>query len=159
MTVSRIRQGEVHTRGDQIDDSLDPPDHDVDAANLADTLDYFASQFAKITGEDEWEDPPAETIKALAARPPPHVIQDEGSDLPQRGRLNFVGVGVTASDDAGNDATLVNVVGGGGALPPPDQVGQVILSLDGVTFETRQPITTEAGWLVNDEGHLLVVGC
>lgn len=42
-----------------------------------------------------------------------HVIQDEGLDLTQRTNLNFVGDGVTASDDAGNDATVVTIAGGG----------------------------------------------
>lgn len=66
MTVSRTRQEEVHTRGAAIDDTLDPPDHDVNAADLADTLDFALSQLVKITGETKWEDPPAATIKALA---------------------------------------------------------------------------------------------
>lgn len=40
----------------------------------------------------------------------------------------------------------------------PDQVGQIIYSVDGATFTVEQPLTSDAGWLVNDEGHLLVVG-
>lgn len=50
-------------------------------------------------------------------------------------------------------------VGVGAGLPPATDVGQVLFSVDGSTFTVRQPITTEEGWLVNDEGHLLVVGC
>lgn len=41
-----------------------------------------------------------------------HTIQDEGGDLPTRGHLNFAGAGVIASDDAGNDASLVTIPGG-----------------------------------------------
>lgn len=38
-----------------------------------------------------------------------HTIQEEGSNLPQRTNLNFVGSGVTATDDSGNDATVVTI--------------------------------------------------
>jgi hypothetical protein len=38
-----------------------------------------------------------------------HIIQDEGVSLTQRSRLNFVGSGVSATDDAGNDATVVTI--------------------------------------------------
>jgi hypothetical protein len=42
-----------------------------------------------------------------------HTIQDEGSDLTQRTKLNFVGSGVTVTDDSGNDATKVTITSGG----------------------------------------------
>jgi hypothetical protein len=38
-----------------------------------------------------------------------HTIQDEGTPLTQRTNLNFVGDGVTASDDAGNNATVITI--------------------------------------------------
>ncbi len=38
-----------------------------------------------------------------------HVIQEEGTPLTARANLNFVGGGVTATDDAGNDATVVTI--------------------------------------------------
>lgn len=84
-------------------------------------------------------------------------VQDEGVDLPRRQNLNFVGDDVTAADDPGNDATKVTIAAA--AFPPANDIGQVLLSVDGATFEVRLPITSEAGWLVNDDGHLLVVGC
>lgn len=43
-----------------------------------------------------------------------HVIQEEGASLTMRTKLNFIGTGVLASDDAANDATLVTITGGGG---------------------------------------------
>jgi hypothetical protein len=67
VTVSRTRQESVHTRGSQIDDSRDPPDHDVSAEDLADTLDFYASQFRKITGKANWETAPAKTIEEIVA--------------------------------------------------------------------------------------------
>lgn len=44
-----------------------------------------------------------------------HTIQDEGTPLTTRANLNFVGAGVTVTDDAGNDATVVTIAGGSGA--------------------------------------------
>jgi hypothetical protein len=41
-----------------------------------------------------------------------HVIQDEGTPLTHRSNLNFVGAGVTATDDFGNDRTIVTISGG-----------------------------------------------
>lgn len=38
-----------------------------------------------------------------------HTIQEEGSDLTQRTNLNFIGAAVTATDNAGNDATDVTI--------------------------------------------------
>lgn len=68
MSVSRTRQEEVHTRGSGIGDALAPSDHDANAVDLADTLDYFASQFADILGETNWYDAPDKTIAVLAAQ-------------------------------------------------------------------------------------------
>jgi hypothetical protein len=47
-----------------------------------------------------------------------HGIRDEGIDLPQRGKIDFVGAGVTATDDAAGDRTVVTIAasGGGGAV-------------------------------------------
>jgi hypothetical protein len=44
-----------------------------------------------------------------------HTIQDEGVDLTQRTKLNFVGAGVTVTDDSGNDATVVTISTSSGA--------------------------------------------
>lgn len=44
-----------------------------------------------------------------------HTIQDEGTPLTQRTNLNFVGAGVTVTDDAGNDATVVTISTSAGA--------------------------------------------
>lgn len=44
-----------------------------------------------------------------------HTIQDEGTALAARGSLDFVGAGVTATDDAANNRTVVTIPGGGGS--------------------------------------------
>jgi hypothetical protein len=46
-----------------------------------------------------------------------HTIQEEGSGLTARANLNFVGAGVTATDDSGNNATKVTVTPTGASLP------------------------------------------
>lgn len=38
-----------------------------------------------------------------------HTIEDEGTPLTQRTKLNFVGTGVTVTDDSGDDATVVTI--------------------------------------------------
>lgn len=38
-----------------------------------------------------------------------HTIQEEGSNLTARTNLNFIGAGITAADDSGNDATTVTL--------------------------------------------------
>jgi len=43
------------------------------------------------------------------------------------------------------------------ALPAASQVGQVLHSADGLTFAAETPLTSCEGWLVNDEGALLVI--
>jgi len=43
-----------------------------------------------------------------------HVIQDEGVDMPQRAKLNFVGAGVTVTNEVGG--TQVDIPGGGHAI-------------------------------------------
>lgn len=45
-----------------------------------------------------------------------HVIKDEGVTLPKQPNLNFVGAGVTATDDPVNSATKVTIPSGGTAL-------------------------------------------
>ena len=46
---------------------------------------------------------------ASGATGPAHLIQDEGVALTQRATINFVGAGVTATDDAANTRTLVTI--------------------------------------------------
>lgn len=42
------------------------------------------------------------------------AIEDEGTELSRRTTINFVGAGVTATDDAVNGKTIVTIPGGGG---------------------------------------------
>ena len=52
-----------------------------------------------------------------------HVIQDEGSDMTQRTNLNFVGAGVSVSDDLANDRTTITIPGAsGGGLSAKTEV-------------------------------------
>lgn len=42
------------------------------------------------------------------------TVQDEGSPLPARTKLNFAGAGVTATDDSANSRTTITISGGSG---------------------------------------------
>jgi len=44
-----------------------------------------------------------------------HTIQDEGTPLTSRANLNFVGTGVTVTDDSGTNSTVVTITSGGGS--------------------------------------------
>lgn len=64
-----------------------------------------------------------------------HTIEDEGTPLTTRSKLNFVGAGVTVTDDSGDDATVVTILGGGSDVPLPgtvtytgDQITEIALS-------------------------------
>ena len=51
------------------------------------------------------------TLPAIVTGPAGHLIQDEGSDLAQQNRLNFVGGGVAAVNDPANSRTTVRIPG------------------------------------------------
>lgn len=63
-----------------------------------------------------------------------HVIQNDGTPLPQRTNLNIIGAGATAEDDAGNNTTKITIPGGGGGgglsdfFSASDSAGQTILA-------------------------------
>lgn len=67
-----------------------------------------------------------------------HVVQDEGTPLAQRANLNFVGAGVTATDDAGNDATVVTIPGGAGIGGSSGSTNNAIIRADGTGGATVQ---------------------
>jgi len=70
-----------------------------------------------------------------------HTIEDEGTPLTQRTKLNFVGAGVTVTDDAGDDATVVTVTGGGDVVGPASAVDSNFAAFD-----------TTTGKLIKDSG-------
>ena len=47
--------------------------------------------------------------------------------------------------------------GGTGNLPTPVNIGQVLFAKSATEFTVEQPLTTAQGWLVNEEGTLLIV--
>lgn len=49
---------------------------------------------------------------------------------------------------------------GSGSTSPeniPTQIGQILYSIDGTSFTVQLPLTGPGGWLINDDGILLVV--
>jgi hypothetical protein len=71
-----------------------------------------------------------------------HTIRNEGVDLPARTYLDFVGIGVVASDDSVNDTTTVTISGAGGG-------GDVYL--DQVNTFTRKNIFTSTNSLLDSD--------
>lgn len=71
----------------------------------------------KVEGLDEFES----RLKTVEVTPQgawggTHTIQDEGISKTFRSNLDFVGAGVTVTDDPANNATKVTIPGGGGAV-------------------------------------------
>jgi uncharacterized protein DUF4082 len=58
----------------------------------------------------------------VAQTSPGHAIQDEGTALTTRSALNFVGAGVTATDDSANARTVVTI---GGSTAPSRQTATI----------------------------------
>ena len=49
--------------------------------------------------------------------------------------------------------------GGSATLPTPTAEGQILIAVTSTTFSVAQPLTSlEDGWLINDDGLLLVGG-
>lgn len=60
----------------------------------------------------------AENVRAQTASVAPVIktrIQDEGTSLPVRSKLNFTGAGVSCTDSAANDRTNCDIPGGSGS--------------------------------------------
>lgn len=71
-----------------------------------------------------------------------HTIEDEGTPLTQRTKLNFVGAGVTVTDDSGDDATVVTInAGSGDVVGPASAVNNRFAAFD-----------TTTGKLIKDSG-------
>jgi hypothetical protein len=68
MGVTRLRQDHIWTEGSAISDALDPTDHDANAVDLSDTIDYLASQLADITGKSAWETAPDLSLATINAK-------------------------------------------------------------------------------------------
>ena len=87
------------------------------------------------------------TINAAATGVSGHVIQDGGSNLAQRANLNFVGAGVSATDDLGNDATVITIPGSGApALVIVDVTANKTLAAS--DFDTIQHVNATSGNIV-----------
>jgi len=61
-----------------------------------------------------------------------HVIEDEGTPLTNRAALNFIGAGVTATDNAGTDATDVTIPVSPNSVNFTDRIPLVMETPEGV---------------------------
>jgi len=80
-----------------------------------------------------------------------HTIEDEGTPLTARTNLNFAGSGVTATDDAGNDATKITITSGGGSgdvVAPATNTDSYIPQWNGANSKTlKDGLAVPAGGL------------
>jgi len=77
-----------------------------------------------------------------------HQIQDEGSPLTDRTELNFVGAGVTGSDDG--EKTVITIPGGGGEW---SKIGEFTVS----SAQATMPVTFTASQAPSTYAKLLVI--
>lgn len=80
------------------------------------------------------------------------VLDDTGVDPSALGEIRRNGSDIKAFDGTG-----VFNLRQTGTVPSPGGIGHVLLSLDGVNFTSECPLIGD-GWLVNENGFLLVVG-
>ena len=64
--------------------------------------------------------------------------------------------GIGAFNPRNQDVTLDDVLAN--QITPADCIGQVLYSIDGLTFSVSLPVSTKNGWLVNNCGLLLIQG-
>lgn len=85
-----------------------------------------------------------------------HIIQEEGTPLAARSKLNFVGSTVTATDDAANDRTLITITGSN-VIVQPDPPSVTGLSEGTIWVDEDSDVAPEAdiGHEIQDEGTLL----
>ncbi len=98
---------------------------DLDGARVGDFMEYAesaapstpASGFVRIYAKSDgnfYQKDDAGTETSLATTGSAHVIEEETTPLTQRANLSFQGAGVVATDDAGNNRTVVTIAGGSG---------------------------------------------
>jgi hypothetical protein len=91
----------------------------------------------------------------------PSVVETVNTLNEQIGNRDYTGPHLTDGQTiTASLQALSSAVGSGGITPT--QVGQTIWSVDGLTFTRQLPLTSvsldRGGWLLNDQGYMLVVG-
>ena len=128
---------------------MSPPNHDANAVDLADTLDYLASQIADITGNVAWETAPALSLAAIDGK----TFLDE--KLALRRVWSLTDVSVPASQNyvlmtAANIPSIVKATGG-------STKGLITAQHDG-TFGTTHSLAEVSGNTnINPKNLLMVV--
>lgn len=78
-----------------------------------------------------------------------HVIEDEGTPLTQRTKLNFVGAGVTVTDDSGDDASVVTIDFSNRMLGVAfsDEITPITAATDKIAFHFPYTTTIQEIWI------------
>jgi hypothetical protein len=91
-----------------------------------------------------WDTTTGKFIPGSAGSGSGHVIEDEGTPLTTRTKLNFVGAGVTVTDDAGDDATVVTIPSATGTLQTVTDAGSTTTNDVEITDTTKGVILKSA---------------
>lgn len=91
-----------------------------------------------------------------------HNADNDGLELAAAGALNsrpfdYAAIERKALQDVQEESFLNEHIGGSGTVPAT-AIGQVLFTVDGTAFAAEQPLTSDQGWLVNNQGILLVTG-
>lgn len=125
-TVSALSTQQATNTGHITDLLADVLDHETRVESLENEFPAASGVPTEyLDGEGNWT-VPAGTGAGIDG----HVVQDEGVDLPQRAKLNFVGAGVTVTDDVGG--TTVEIPGATGGI-------QSVVAGSNISIDTTDP--------------------
>jgi hypothetical protein len=150
MGVTRIRQDQIWSRGSSIDDTLTPADHDANAVDLSDSIDYLASQLADITGKVAWETAPDLSLATINGK----TFLDDKYAL--RRFMILTSISVTAAQNwevlsqASGETPSRNIATG------PTTEGAVCVELGATLFDSHQ-LAEVAGENALNPKNLLII--
>lgn len=142
-TVKRVPEIDIDAKVKEITDAV--------SQNTNDTIQSIRTKVASKTVSANEVQGLTEFVQANGGGG--HTIEDEGTPLTQRTKLNFTGAGVIATDNAGTDSTDITIPGGGGMIVETP-TGSVNSS--NVTFTvTVAPkfIVTDTGFYIEGFGY------
>ncbi len=100
IATDAVDTDEIATDAVTSDEIADEGVSEIDLKVVNAPTDEYVLTYESTTGDFEWQ---------VGAGSSGHTIEDEGTPLTARSNLNIVGVGVDATDDVGNDATIITI--------------------------------------------------
>lgn len=132
--VQRTRQDRIWSEGANINDALDPSDHDANAVTIKDSLDFVCSQLADMLGEVNWTDAPDLSIASMAAKKwldDYLALRDYlhlGADVAVPASQNYVVLSAASSETPSRNVAIVSTTKGAVAAELAGAVGSHALT-------------------------------